>query len=136
MTFILAFLRSSVYGVFTRMPQDQQHGPFPYPWYHKNRFFAQRQNLCFDPVYDKSPYLQRSIKAFIIQAWKQLMSVSVMDFFGETHHILYFYNTSVVKYGFSAHPSEDLMLIGYEHLEIDLRSPVKDRYEIHLESAV
>ena len=37
--------------------------------------------------------------------------VSVVDFFGEAHHIADLYLCAVIEHGFSAHPAEDLMLV-------------------------
>ncbi len=59
-----------------------------------------------------------------------------MNLFGKAHDIFDFNHCSVIQYCLAAHLTEDLMLIRYYYLEIQICRTVKDRYEVHLKAAV
>ena len=63
-------------------------------------------------------------------------SIAVMHFFGEAHQVAEGYLRAVVENGFAAHLSEDLMLVGYEQLEIELCRAVEHRDEIRFKPPV
>ena len=62
--------------------------------------------------------------------------ILIMYFLGKAQDILDADLRPVVQDGRSAHPSEYLMLVGDDHLEIQVCRPIQDRDEIHLKPAV
>lgn len=63
-------------------------------------------------------------------------SIPVVNLFRKAENIFDFKHSSVIQNRFAAHASENLMLIRYENLEVDLCCAVKHRDEGHLKASV
>ena len=59
-----------------------------------------------------------------------------MHFLGKAQDIPDMDGSTVIQDGRTAHPSEHLVLVGNDHLEVKVGSPVQNRNKVHLKSPV